>query len=146
MIRAATLSDVPAMVALGAREHARSHWHGVVPFNADDCAASFRYFIETDTICTLVAEQGGAIVGMIIVVVFPMYFNASAQSAHELNWYCESPVDAFALEAAARQWASEKGCAIIAIGAQEDARTERLEHVYARKGYHPFSRNYMKVL
>lgn len=145
MIRPAILSDVPAMVELGAREHAGSHWNGVIPFNADDCAASFRYFIETDAICTMVADQGG-IVGMIIVMVFPMYFNVAIQSAHELNWYCESPLDAFALEAAARQWASEKGCAIIAIGAQEDARTERLEHVYARKGYQPFSRNYMKVL
>ena len=94
----------------------------------------------------MVAEQDGAIVGMIVVMVFPMYFNTSVLSAHELCWFCESPIDAFVLEAAARQWSSEKGCAIIAIGAQEDARTERLEHVYARKGYQPFSRNYMKVL
>lgn len=146
MIRPATLADIPAMVELGAREHAGSHWNGVIAFNADDCAASFCYFIETDTICTMVAEHGDAIVGMIILMMFPMYFNTHVEAAHELNWYCENPADAFALEVAARQWATEKGCAIIAIGAQEDARTERLEHVYARKGYQPFSRNYMKVL
>lgn len=142
MIRPATHDDIPALVEIAERHHAKSHWNGIVDFDEASAAESIGRFIDADSVCALVAVKD-KIVGFIAIIISPLYFNAGAFLAQELCWYSESPAEAFALVSEARRQAS--GCAGFMIGAQVDDSTVRLERAYARMGFQPFTRDYLKV-
>ena len=114
----------------------------MVPFDSASTEASIRHFIASDDIGFFVS---GDINGLIVAIMVPVYFNSSRKMAMELCWYSESPRTGLKLLSEAEKWAADKGCAVWMVGTQATS-ASRLEAVYARKGYKPFSRGYLKEL
>lgn len=139
MIKEATLDDVAELVALCGRFHAWSKFPGGSVFDPESCAASFRALVERDTATLL--HGGGGFIGL---SMGPLFFNHAELMAVELFfWAPEGNGDA--LRKAAEAWAEANGARVLMMcGHAPNA--ERSAKWYARKGYEPFGRQFMKVV
>lgn len=102
MIRRATRQDLPGLVALALREHARSRMAGQ-PIDLEHVQASFLGVIHGLAGAVFVSEEGGELRGLIAGMVQPGLFNRR-QNAYELLWYAEDG-SGLRLLAAMKDWA-----------------------------------------
>lgn len=147
MIRHATLADVPVCLDMGRAFFAAT---GVTEFPFDDESglATLRHLVESDDGALLVAEHEGELIGMAGALSYPHYMNHAARAAQELFWWvapefrgCTAGVR---LLQALEVWAKDKGCAtltMICLPIDSPA-----EGIYARTGYRPVERSYIKGL
>lgn len=138
MIRAATVSDIPALLAMGERFAAKARLADHVGYDPESMAATFRAMIERDEFCLFVGETG-AIGGL----VAPHPFNHAQPIADELFWWSEG-FEGLRLLQAYEEWAASHG-AIIRMTALEAVEPERMKRFYERRGYQPLERAYVRV-
>ena len=153
-IRAATLADVPALVAMGRRFRAETAYRDLLAESVPQLTAMATRLVEGPASVVLVAEGGagdrdadaaaGALVGMIGLVVFPHHLSAE-RIAGEVMWWVDPAARGvgIALLTAAERWAAEAGAEAIHLIAPADAEA-RLEPLYTRRGYQPFERAYQR--
>jgi hypothetical protein len=146
MIRRATGDDIPAIVGIGRRCHAGSHWPEHADYNGIDLANFLSGAIRHDTAIVLCAERDGVVRGSICIILAPLYFNASALLAQELYWYSESPKDALALLKEAEREAVKAGATMFMLGSQAGNQDDRFKAVYGRMGYQPFTHGFVRGL
>jgi hypothetical protein len=139
MIRAATPDDFPAMLAMAENFISRA-WAGVVPFDAESCAALLDALHGNGIL--LITEDCK---GMIGVSVQPWHFNQTVLTAVELFWWCEGR-GAFELRGEAEKLAKERGALTMNMGRIHGMRDAALDRIYRAQGYRPSEHIYIKEL
>lgn len=145
-IRLATAADVPSILKMG-REFAEEFLS--VPFTADSARKTVLALMGGSG-CVIVADNGCRPVGMIGLIVYPLYMSSGCKVASELFWWVEpdyrkGPAGIDLLEAA-EAWALENGCNKINMIALEASHPEVVGRLYKRRGYIPVEHSYSKEL
>lgn len=84
-IRKATLADVPEIVRMSAAFYPNTHYEQWCEMDEDSVAGLATGLIENDVF--FVAEQDGALVGMVGVMLVPFLFNRDHLFATEIVWW-----------------------------------------------------------
>ncbi len=87
MIRLGNENDIAELVFLGQMMHRESPHYRDDALNTDDLASFFKNCLNHDEKVVYIAEDGGAIIGMIIGVIVPYLFNFSSGYASDLLYY-----------------------------------------------------------
>lgn len=138
MIRHATEADIPRLLGMGSRFAEKARLWDHVGYDPESMEATFRAMIESDNFCLFVGECG-ALGGM----VAPHPFNYSRMIADELFWWSEGR-EGLALLKAYEEWAQGFG-AVVRMTALEAVEPERVGKLFARRGYQPLERAFVKV-
>lgn len=136
MIRAATHTDVPDLIELGAMMHAESPRFRRLMFRPDKLEAMARPLMDNGIV--LLAEDRGRVVGMAIGAVIEQFFT-DAKLAVDLAvyvvpshrggpWFVKL-IKAFEAKAV------ELGAAEITLGISTGLQTERTARLYEKMGY-----------
>ena len=148
MIRKATADDLQQYAVLAQAFHAASPMHGSIEFDEQGYSQFYLSSLENDGVGLWLAEIDGQIVGICGAVAYPLYFNPSGLVVQELWWWLTPEARG---SGAGKQmfhtieaWASEKGASAIFMIALEDERSKKMENVYARAGYRPMERTFIK--
>lgn len=147
MIRAATLADVPALVALGQRFLAESSYAGVLRENPEQMADTAQRLIEQDEGTVLVAEDWrGTIAGTIGLFRFQHHFSGSV-TVGEVFLFVEPESRGMVgvrLLKAAQQWSQAQGALSLQVVAPEGA--TRVEELYVAMRFQPLERAFYVTL
>jgi GNAT superfamily N-acetyltransferase len=139
MIRPATVSDIPALLAMGERFSETARLIESVGYNPEHMEKTFAYMVEDENCCLLVGEAG-AIGGQRA----PHPFNHDHWIAQELFWWSEGR-EGLRLLDAFEAWAAEK-CGSVRMITLEAVNPERMGRLYLRRGYAPLEHGYIKRL
>lgn len=147
-VRKAMATDLDEYVKLARDFHDASPMHGVADFDEQGYSNFFLHSIMEENVGIWLAEIDGEMVGITGALVYPLYFSPGNLVAQELWWW---------LTPAARgsgagskmfkqleQWAQEKGAKALFMIALEDDRAAKMEKVYARAGFKPLERTFIK--
>jgi len=134
IVRLATESDLPAILDMGAKFHAFSGES--VPYCRQSAESSARSIMVMGFV--LVAEDGGKLVGMLGVLVAPLFFNFAHTMAQELMWWVDEDERgsgaALRLIRAAEAEAKTRGACRIHM-LRLAASPEHVDRLYDRLGY-----------
>lgn len=137
-IREANHYDIPAMVEIGARFHAKSNVR--VPFCRESVAVTLGNLIDHEDGVVLI--DGNAVAGALL---HPAWFNHAHKTGQELFWWAEDG-NGRHLFLALERWAKDRGADSFAMIALESLRPEAVGALYRRNGYHPTEHSFLKVL
>ena len=148
VIRLAAQEDLPELFRMG-REFLSCTAFAHVPFDEATFANLCLGLINGGGVI-LVAENGASLCGMIAMVAFPHYFNASVKAAQEFFWWVDPESRgngvAIRLLGAAEDWAREQGCATVHMLALDALNGDEVSALYARRGYSPLERTFVRSL
>lgn len=144
-VRLATVADLPAILDMGEKFHAFSgEW---VPYCRDSAEASARMVLQMGFV--LVAERDGRAVGMLGVVVVPLFFNGAYTMAQELMWWVDEDARgsgaAMRLIRAAEIEAAKRGACRLHMLRLANS-PEHVGRLYDRLGYRPGESAHVKDL
>lgn len=144
MIREARESDIPALLEMGERFAEAADLHGKTGYDAESTRRLFQQLIEAEGGILLVLDVDGA-QGAAGGLVHPCIFNNAHLTGQELFWWVnpEWRGNGLALFHALEEAARAKGAQswmMASVGLEDD----RLAKIYARAGYSPSDRNYIK--
>ncbi len=141
MIRAATLADVPRLVAMGRAFLATPPYAGWFADDPDQLAATVTQLITGPLSTVLVA--GDPVTGMIGLLATP-HFLSRQIVAGEVFWYTDPTARGAGVRLlkAAEAWARDRGATTL----QMIAPTDRVASFYARCGYQPLETSYIRRL
>jgi hypothetical protein len=139
VIREAAVSDIPALLAMGAKFSEAAKLIEHVGYDRDDMRETFAAMIEDENCCVFIGETG-AIGGQ--RGVHP--FNHSHWIAQEMFWWSEGR-EGLRLLDAFEAWAAEK-CGTVRMITLEAVNPERIGKLYLRRGYSPLEHGYIKRL
>ena len=153
-IRRARPEDIEALIEMGRALHAESPNYEDEPFEPEVLRAWLHERLHAGTLLTdnsavFVAEQGGSIVGVLVAIVVPRWFNRSSIAA-ELTLYVAPahrggrtlPKLARAFEA----WARKQGAVSATLGVSTGIHAERTVCAYSKLGYRLDGYNATKML
>lgn len=136
IVRAATRSDVDAIVAMAERFYAQTSYAARVPLSRESAAGLAIVLMEQGVM--LVAEQGDQVVGMVGLFLEPFTFNVAITVATELVWWVEPEARetgaGMALLAGIEPACRQKGADLIRMMALAKF-SEHAAALYARRGY-----------
>jgi len=133
IIRPAVLKDLDAIVTLGQRFLAGSHYAGLLGDNPVQMRATAAFLMEHRDGLLLVADADGRLDGMIGMFVAPNIITGELAGT-EMFWWVEPAARGILgvrLYQQAKQWATAKGCKLL----QMIAPNEDVERFYLRLGY-----------
>ena len=138
VIRPATVDDVPRIVEMGVAFLRASPYHDVLAENRTQMAALATQLLTTGTV--LVADEGGALFGMIGLIASP-HFLSGEMYAGEVFWWVEPGRRGAGLRLwrAAEAWATAQGAVTLQMIAPDD----RVATLYERRGYQPLDRSFV---
>lgn len=139
MIRPATVSDIPALLEMGARFADKARLIEHVGYDPADMENTFAEMVANENYALLIGETG-AIGG----VRSPHPFNYSHWIAQELFWWSEGR-EGLRLLDAFEAWAAEK-CGTVRMICLEAVNPERMGKLYERRGYVALEHGYIKRL
>jgi GNAT superfamily N-acetyltransferase len=139
MTRHATVSDIPALLAMGERFSDKARLIEHVGYDPASMAKTFAYLIEDENCCVFIGD-GGAIGG----VKSPHPFNHQHWIAQELFWWSEGR-GGLRLLGAFEEWAAET-CGTVRMICLEAVNPERMGKLYERRGYAALEHGYIKRL
>lgn len=137
MIRKAVASDIPALLAMGAKFAERARLIDHVGYVEKDMASCFAALIEGGH-PVFVSETGA-----IGATSTPHPFNHAHICAQELFWWSEGR-DGLRLLSALEGWCAEH-CHSLRMITLEAVEPERTGRIYERRGYAPLEHSYLKV-
>lgn len=146
MIRPALLDDVPALVALGQRFLAESHYAGVLTENPAQMAETAARLIREDEGTVLVADGRERLAGTIGLYRFQHHFSGSV-TVGEVFLFVEPEARGMVgvrLLRAAQRWAQAQGALSLQVVAPEGA--TRVEDLYRALDYQPLERAWVMTL
>lgn len=148
MIRRATPDDAPEIARLGEIFHGQAGWDEI-PYNVADCAIALAQLMQMPNFLCFVSESDGAIDGMVAGILSPVYFNHSHVSGEELFWWVSdsaAPSTGLKLLVTIEDTARELGCGTWQMKSLARLNGERMEKLYARRGYRASERLFIKEL
>jgi hypothetical protein len=131
-VRAAILTDVPALVEMGRRFRALTAYASLVTENVEQMAVTATWLIEHEDGAIFVTERrGGELTGMIGLraCLHPM---SGELTIGEVFWWSDLPGDGMRLFERAKQWARENGAHTLQM--TQPASEVRLGTIYERLG------------
>lgn len=141
----AVAEDIPAMTQMGARFFDTSGLDKWFAYNPNSFAKTLVMLLENPQAVVFYAEHG-----MAAAMAYPCWFNRKHLTAQELFWWVEPEARGGSLGEELRQgledWAREKGCLTMEMGALDTSRPEVLARYYAQQGYGPKERIFCKRL
>jgi hypothetical protein len=138
VIRAARHDDIPALLEMGEKFSSRAGLVHHVGYNPEHMAATFAAMIDAEDHVILIGERGA-----IGAVCCPHPFNYDHKAAQELFWWSEGR-EGLALLTALETWARGRAASLQMI-TLEAVEPERTSKIYARKGFVPLERSFIKV-
>ena len=146
MIRPAVTADIPRCVEMGRQFFAESGFEAETSLDPESFRATLEHLIGNADGALLVADLGGALIGMAGALAYPHYFNVASKAAQELFWWVEPAkrggTAGVRLLQALEAWARGVGCGTMTmICLPIDSPAER---VYQRVGYRASERSYIK--
>jgi GNAT superfamily N-acetyltransferase len=141
VIRAATLADVPRLVAMGRRFCAEPIYRDVWPENVAQLEAMATRLVTGPASVVLVAERDAQVVGMLGLLLYPHHLSG-VWVAGEIMWWVEPEARGagLALLRHAEAWAAEAGAEQIHMVAPD----ARVGSVYQRRGYRRIEETYAR--
>lgn len=136
MIRAATHTDVPDLIELGAMMHAESPRFRRLTFRPDKLEAMARPLMDSGIV--LLAEDRGRVVGMIIGAVIEQFFTDAKTAVDVATYVAPSHRGGpwfVKLIKAFEDKAEDLGAAEITFGISSGVQTERTAQLYEKMGY-----------
>jgi GNAT superfamily N-acetyltransferase len=142
-IRPATLADVPRLVAMGRQQLAATYGDAIADAPAA-LEALATQLVTTPTCACFVADQAGAVVGMIGLVAYA-HPCAGAPTAGEVMWWVDPAARGIgaALLKRAERWACETGASQIQMIAPAGG-DPRVGLLYQRRGYRALETTYQR--
>lgn len=145
-VRRGTDKDVDALVEMGSRFFTYSAFSRFVPFDENATKASLLLLTERGVV--LVAEREGTIVGSLVGIMAPVWFNANATTATELAWWVDEAyrgsTAAFKLHRAFEEWAKEQGATAIVMSDLIVNGVAHTEKLFEKMGFTPVERSHVK--
>jgi len=139
MIRSATYSDVPAMVAWGRQFHAMAPHNPMGEYDPEPVARMLRFMIDSPQ--AIVLTNGyGAIGGTFA----PVYFNPAKWMLDENFWWASK--DGMSLLDAAIEEGRTWGASFLMLSTLENSKSHAIHRMLARKGFSLLERRYLKEL
>lgn len=137
-IRAATVEDLEPLLEMGARMHAEGAY-SFLPYDREKLHRLKDYFFaHPDTHCVLVAEQDGAVIGMLGGYLTDYYF-CQEKLACDQFFFVErawrGSRAAAGLIAAFRAWAEARGARELCLATSVDVNTEKTGRFYEGLGF-----------
>jgi GNAT superfamily N-acetyltransferase len=147
-VRKAIATDLEQYVKLAQDFHDASPMHGVADFDEQGYSNFFLQSIIDPNVGIWLAEIDNEIVGITGALVYPLYFSPTNLVAQELWWWL-TPASRGSgaggkMFKQIEQWAQEKGAKALFMIALEDDRAAKMEKVYARAGFKPLERTFIK--
>jgi GNAT superfamily N-acetyltransferase len=147
-VRKAIATDLEQYVKLARDFHEASPMHGVADFDKQGYSNFFLQSIIDPNVGIWLAEIDNEIVGITGALVYPLYFSPTNLVAQELWWWL-TPASRGSgaggkMFKQIEQWAQEKGAKALFMIALEDDRAAKMEKVYARAGFKPLERTFIK--
>lgn len=146
-VRAATLADVPAIVAMSERFYATTsycQWADFCPETVEALAANL-----TENHVMLVAEDDSGVCGMVGLFVAPFMFNAGRTGAYEVVWWVNPEAQGAgagkALLAAIEPACKAKGANAIQM-VHLASSPPQAAAIYERMGYAHTESSYTRIL
>lgn len=87
MIRLGNEEDIPELVFLGKMMHGEAPHYQGVPYKEGDAALFIKNCLNQEEKVIFIAEDGGAIIGMMIGMIVPYMFNFEAGYASDMVFY-----------------------------------------------------------
>lgn len=146
-IRAATLADLPALVAMGRRFCAASSYGEAWRENVPAMEALLTRLITGPASVVLVADRADAPVAMLGLLVYPHHVSG-VWTAGETVWWVEPEARGIGLRLlrAGERWAAEAGAEQMQMVAPVSDDRARLGAVYTRRGYRAIETTYSRVV
>jgi GNAT superfamily N-acetyltransferase len=143
-------NQIDAVVKMGRAFTAAA---GLDKLGAFDEAAT-RKFLEdaskSDKATVLVAESDDKAVGMLGLMMMPLYFSPSTTFATEMFWWVEpehrKSGTGKALLDAAEKWAKERGATVCTMISLSQSEPDRVPALYRSAGYEPLETTWMRRL
>jgi GNAT superfamily N-acetyltransferase len=141
-VRRATAADLDALVELGQALHAESPQYRDEPFEAPVLrrwlAARIATNLMADDSAVFVCESGGALVGVLVALVFDRSFNRRRAAAELCLYVVPAHRGGRALPRLATAfegWAAKHGASTATLGISTGIHPERTVRAYTRMGY-----------
>ncbi len=136
-IRAATAADLEPLVKMGARMHAEGAY-AFLPYDREKLRRLGVHFLEhPETHCVLVAEEAGAVAGMLGGYLTDYYF-CDQKLACDMFFFVDRPhrltSAAARLIAAFREWAAARGARELCLATSLGVNTEKIARFYEGLG------------
>ncbi|CNG65667.1 GNAT family N-acetyltransferase [Yersinia intermedia] len=136
MIRPATIDDIPALVALGARMHRESRYV-TFSFDEDKCTTLATNLINAEFGVVLAVEEGDQLIGWVAGGIGEQYFSHE-RMAFEYGVFIDTAhrggTAGYRLVKAFIDWAKSHGAAVINMGITTGVHEERTGELYQRLG------------
>lgn len=139
MTREAVEGDIPAILELFRQSHAASI-HRDVPFSNLDAERLTQALMASDA--ALVAVTGD-VSAVLVVLITPLHFNASALEAYELAFWGRGGGE---LVEYASDWARANGARRITLNNEHTEQHAAMSRWYRRKGFAPAGTSYERML
>ena len=150
LIRLATVEDIPQMIPLAERFFAASGLSQWFRFDPESFANTVDGLIGSPAGIVLIAKAGDECVGMVAALAYQCWFDSAHRTAQELFWWVEPEhrqgSTGAQLWRRLEEWAQQNECRTMEMGALEALRPEALGKKYARLGYGPKERIFVKSL
>jgi GNAT superfamily N-acetyltransferase len=148
IVRNAIAEDLPRYAPLAQTFHAASPMRDVIPFDPEGYTNFFLQAVQSPDVGLWLAEENGNIIGIAGALFYPMYFSPSNMVVQELWWWLTPEARGKgagqAMYDMIESWAIAKNATAIFMIALEDERADKMANVYARKGFRPMERTFMK--
>ena len=150
VVRPFEAKDVPALLKFGRNFHNSTPIKDEIPFDVNSLADFIANSYDSETVRIWVAEVNGELVGSCAATIYPMYFNYNGLVSQELWWWLEPKARGSgagkALYNAIEDWSREKGAIVLFMIALNNDTVETMGKLYARSGFKPMERTFVKRL
>lgn len=147
MIRPAMSSDIPAMLEMGRKFFDASGYSDITEYHEESFRDVLERLITSADSLALVADEGGP-VGMAAALLYFHFFNTNHKTSQELFWYVDEKHRGIgtALLDALIAGVKAKGAQSVSMIALESLDPEKVSGIYARRGFRPSERTYVRSL
>lgn len=147
-VRAATLSDIPAMCALGKHLYDMARRIEFVEWDAPSFGTTCRAIIEGRVLGgAFVFEVDNIIVGTAALLISPFFYNVNECVGMELFWYSMPGQRAgIPLLDAMEEFAKARGARAFAMSALSGKHDPVFTRLYTRRGYRASEISFIKAL
>jgi len=146
--RRAEPADLPDILRMGAAFHAASPVRQSIPLDTDSFQQFCKQAFDNPAVGFWVAADGDRVAGMAAAVIFPSYFNNTATIVQELFWWVDPDARGTGagkqLIESIEQWAEKLDAKVVFMIALADKNEEKMQNVYARRGYRPLERTFIR--
>lgn len=148
IVRKAEYADLGRYTELATQFIAASPISSVVPVAADSVANFLIGAVENPMVGVWLAEKDGVMVGICGAIKYPLYFSPQHTIVQELWWWLTPEARGSgagkALYNTLEAWAQKNDAAALFMIALDDDRVEKTSKFYARAGFKPMERTFVK--